>query len=134
VPFPLNDVAPPELRDYVFDFVWDMDRLHAMRLPEKTLPVSTLAMHLLLPYWQLNGRPFQLTPQDVLDSPERYVEQYRRTWQADLRCPIVVCERREKPPMILDGVHRLLEAVLLGQTTIRARMFALEFVPQILPA
>jgi hypothetical protein len=133
VPFPLNDVVPPELRDYVFDFLWDMDRLHALELPVRTLPVSALAVHLTLPYWRLGDQPFQLTPQDVMNDPARYAEQYRRTWQADLTYPIVLCDRAGKPPMILDGVHRLLKAVLLGQRTIVARMFTLDLVPRIQP-
>jgi hypothetical protein len=35
--------------------------------------------------------------------------------------------------MILDGVHRLLKAVLLDQTTIVAGMFTLDLVPRIQP-
>src|SRR5215469_1244303 len=110
-----------------------MDRLHALELPVKTLPVSALAVHLTLPYWRLGDEPFQLTPRDVMNDPARYVEQYRRTWQADLTYPIILCDRAGKPPMILDGVHRLLKAVLLGQTTIVARVFTLDLVPLIGP-
>src|SRR5215470_6403928 len=85
------------------------------------------------PYWRLGDAPFQLTPRDVMNDPGRYAEQYRRTLQADLTYPITVCDRAARQPMILDGVHRLLEAVLLGRTTIVANVFTLDLVPRIQP-
>jgi hypothetical protein len=134
VPFPLTDVVPPALRDYVFDFLWDLDRLHALELQVRTLPVSALAVHLTLPYWRLGDEPFQLTPREVMNDPVRYTEQYQRTWRADLTYPIILCDRAGKPPMILDGVHRLLKAVLLGRTTIGVKVFTLDLVPRIQPS
>jgi hypothetical protein len=47
--------------------------------------------------------------------------------------PFVLCDRAGKPPMILDGVHCLIKAVLLGRTTIVASVFTLDLVPRIQP-
>jgi hypothetical protein len=69
-----------------------------------------------------------------MNDSARYGEQYPRTWHADLTNPIIPCDCAGKPPMIFDGVHRLLKAVLLGRRMIVARMFTLDLMPQMQPS
>ncbi|GAB3943467.1 hypothetical protein GCM10029976_066130 [Kribbella albertanoniae] len=119
-PFPLP--IPPVLRPYILDFLWDVDRLHALELPTAELTVASLAHHLDLPFWAYGGRPFQVTPHEVAADPNRYHEQYARTLAADLSHPIDAVRREDGRITILDGIHRLLHAELTDQPVITARL------------
>ena len=132
LPFPLQDLVPASLKVFLLDFWWDLDKLHALDLPEGSFNVEELLPYLDLPFWQYNGKPFQITPRDVLRYPNRYGEHYRRTLSADLRYPIIIFKRTNQPPIILDGVHRLLKTYMLGETEIPVKLFSQEQIPLIL--
>jgi len=125
-PFPLLNELPPELRDVILDFHWDLAVLHSLDLPVVELQVAELAWHLRLPFWSRDGRPFQVTPLEVAAEPERHVEQHARTMAADLRYPLDVVRRPNCSVTILDGVHRLLQAHLSGLESIRGRVLEWE--------
>jgi hypothetical protein len=73
----------------ILDVHWDLGKLHALPgLPEVEIPVKELAWHLGLPFWAVNGVPFQVCPQDVLDAPDRYRDQWARTLATDLSYPL----------------------------------------------
>jgi len=65
--------------------------------------------------------PFQLTPNQVLLSPDRYPDQNERTLTADLRFPLLVMRWRRRWT-ILDGVHRLLKSQLFGVDPVPVRI------------
>jgi hypothetical protein len=66
----------------ILDVHWDLGKLHVLPgLPGVEIPVKELAWHLGLPFWAVNGVPFQVCPQDVLDAPDRYRDQWARTCQ-----------------------------------------------------
>ena len=100
------------------EFAWDLQRLHSLALPSERIPLDELAWHLELPYWRApDGRFFAVTPLEVIANPSRYREQFERTVRADLDRPIHL-HRRGDRSVILDGVHRLLKAHLIGCSTI----------------
>ena len=83
-----------------------------------TTPSAT--WHLDLPFWRHDGKPFQVTPGQVKADPVRYEEHYRRTLAADIGCPLDLTTRNHRW-VILDGVHRLLKADLLGLSHVPVR-------------
>jgi hypothetical protein len=119
--FPLLHLVPTELRGVLLDFVWDADRLRELDLPTRTVPVSDLDWHLDLPFWSVDDLPFQVTPRQVAAEAHRFSAQYERTLAADLRFPLDVVERTDRLT-ILDGVHRLLKAVMIGRDRIAVRV------------
>jgi hypothetical protein len=131
VPFPLQELVPAELRGVLCDFVWDADKLRHLPLPIDTVTVDSLRWHLGLPYWRHDGKPFQLTPAQVMADPARYQEQYQRTMAADLSLPLDLLFRNDRW-VILDGVHRLLKADLLGLSQVRVRRLPPAMLPLIL--
>jgi hypothetical protein len=131
VPFPLQELVPAELRGVLCDFVWDADTLRRLPLPVDTATVDSLRWHLDLPYWRDGGRPFRVTPAQVKVDPARYREQYQRTMAADLGYPLDLLFRSDQW-VILDGVHRLLKADLLGLSTIQVRRLPAAMLPLIL--
>src|SRR5690625_2836185 len=87
-PFPLLAERPASLDGVILDFHWDLERLHALSLPEREVSTSTLEWHLHLPFWAAGGRPFQVSPADVASEPSAHPEQWTRTLAADLRYPL----------------------------------------------
>lgn len=130
-PHPVLANKPPELQGLLYDFWWDLEKLHALKLPARTVPVKDLLWHLDLPYWKHNNKPFQITPRQVMESPDSYSEQYIRTLNSDLSYPIIVREDMERI-LMLDGVHRLLKAVLENRQELKASVFSDSLIPLIL--
>ena len=112
--------APADLRRYLLDFEWDCHRLWGLPLRAESMPVSDLEWQLQLPWWRLDGRSFAISPREVAASPDRYLEQYSRTISADLRRCLHVTYRAERW-VVLDGIHRLLKASLLGLEVVGVR-------------
>lgn len=109
---------PPSLRDVTLDFVWSHDRLWALELPVERVAVDELRWHLALPMWSLEGVPFAVSPEQVRANPSRFHVQHARTMAADLAFPLHALVRPGRPRTLLDGVHRLLKAELLGHATV----------------
>jgi hypothetical protein len=123
--------VPAELHGVLCDFVWDADKLRRLPLLVDTATVDSLRWHLDLPYWRHDGKPFQITPAQVKADPARYREQYQRTMAADLSYPLDLLFRSDRW-VILDGVHRLLKADVLGLSQIGVRPLPAAMLPLIL--
>jgi len=121
-PFPLLAERPAALEGVVLDFHWDLERLHSLSLPEQDVPTADLKWHLELPFWAAGGIPFQVSPADVAAEPSKHADQWRRTITADLACPLDTYVAVSGRFIILDGIHRLLKAVMEGRATLRVRV------------
>lgn len=119
-PFPLLDVLPSVLSGVILDFWWDRDLLWQLDLPVVYMAVADLDWHLQLPMWSFRGKPFVVTPEEVAARPDRFRDQYGRTLAADLQFPIHLLDKRH--PIILDGLHRLLKAKMIGCELIPVKM------------
>lgn len=131
LPFPLQELVPAELRGVLCEFVWDSGKLQRLPLPVGTVTVDSLRWHLDLPYWRHDGQPFQVTPAQVKADPARYEEQYQRAMATDLGYPLDLLFRNDRW-VILDGVHRLLKADVLGLSHVRVRRLPTAMLPLIL--
>jgi hypothetical protein len=121
--FPLIDQVPDVLRDVILDIQWDLDKLHWLPgLRELAVPVRDLAWHLEVPFWAFDGVPFQLSPRAVVDAPDRHRAQWDRTLAADLGFPVHARVDSAGRLVILDGIHRLLKATVVGQDLILVRV------------
>jgi hypothetical protein len=87
---------------------WDIDRLVALskHLEEQLVPVASIR-ELDEPYW---GQP--ITCRNV-------AEHARLIEEADLGCPIIL----SSDGRIMDGMHRVLKALMRGESHIRAVRF-----------
>lgn len=87
---------------------WDVDRLVELTrdLEPLSIPLTEI-QELREPYWYGDGVPPTVT--DV-------VTHCRLIEEADLRYPIILCSRRR----VMDGMHRVAKALLIGQTHIDA--------------
>lgn len=121
-PFDLLDVVPPALHGLILDFEWSWERLWALDVPIRAMPVAKLRWLLLLPWWAYEGTHFAISPDQVRADPDRYHVQHARTMAADLTPPIHVLVRGNRVVTVLDGVHRLLKADLIGMQLIEAKL------------
>lgn len=115
-PFDLWRKMPPVMQALLPNAMWDRARLHQLVLPVLELPLAGLRWQLDLPWWRDGERRFAVTPNRVRDDPERYAVHWRRTLDADLAFPIDLLQGDRL--IILDGVHRLLKADILGMSTV----------------
>jgi len=112
--------APDELRPYLLDFEWEHERLWALRLPHERIAAAELASLLRLRWWRHDGRPFAVSPLEVLEHPEVYPDQYHRVLAADLRHPLEMTCVGERLT-VMDGVHRLAKVAALGLPSVAIR-------------
>lgn len=104
---------PGPLRAWLLPVEWDRRRLWALDLPRRRVEVEELRWHFDLPWWRRDGVWFQLTPREFLARPTAHPEHADRVSSADLSYPLHVI-RRNGRWLILDGIHRLVKAELLG--------------------
>jgi hypothetical protein len=105
---------------------WDLDRLLALDLPTAAVAVADYEWILDLPMWRdEQGRRFTVTPNQVRADPGGNLTQWHRTLRADLMRPVHVTPR-ERRSVIIDGIHRLLKAALLGQDSLPARVVSVD--------
>jgi hypothetical protein len=119
-PFALWPKMPPVMQALLPNATWDRARLHQLELPIVELPVARLRWQLDLPWWRVGDRRFAVTPNQVRIDPERHAMHWRRTLDADLAYPIDLLAGDRL--VMLDGVHRLLKADILGMSTIAAHI------------
>lgn len=129
-PHPILARKPLQLQGLLYDFWWDIEKLHALQLPIRMVEIQGLSWHLDLPYWKHDDKPFQISPRQVLENPQKYAEQYKRMLLADTRYPIIVREKDNRL-LILDGVHRLLKLVIANEQTCQVATFHDELIPLI---
>lgn len=108
---------PPPLRGWLLPIDWARERLWALDLPHRRLAIEKLRWHLDLPWWRHDGVWFQVTPREFLAHPAAHPEHADRVANADLTYPLHVVLRRQRW-LILDGIHRLVKAQLLGLTEV----------------
>jgi hypothetical protein len=125
--------VPDELRPYLVELDWNRERLWRLKFPVEEMSVAALAWQLALPWWRDGERYFSVCPLDVLTIPNPHREHFERTMDADLAYALDVT-LRSGSWVVLDGVHRLLKAVALGEPTVRVRKLPADALPLIAAA
>lgn len=121
----------PHIIDEVgFDFGWDERDVWKLEAPITELESKELTWHFDIPFLWENGGYYNLTPQEVLDHPEKHPKEWERVQQADLSHPIDVMENKGRLT-ILDGLHRLMKAVIQGHQTVQVRIHSRELISKI---
>jgi len=112
---------PKIIERYWYSIAWDVPALWALDLPVFEIPMKHLEWHLDAPVWPNEaGEGYRVSPRQVVENARENPTEFARIQSADLGFPIEVLERKNRW-MILDGIHRLTKAYLMGQAQIRAR-------------
>lgn len=125
----MNKDIPQIIREVGFDFSWSEEKVWALELPTEEMDISEILWHFDTPFLWENG-VYNLKPQEVIDNPEAHKEEYERTMQADLAYPIDIMENKGRW-LILDGLHRLMKASILGMKRVNVRKVPREWITEI---
>ncbi len=114
-------------------FWWDMQKLHALNIAVTRLDIDELRWHLTWKVWSNYGAPFQISPSEVRKDPLRFSIHYERTMNAELSFPLYVIYWEDRWT-ILDGIHRLLKADILGEKSVPVCVVSDQDLPKIIVA
>ncbi|MCR4326474.1 MAG: hypothetical protein NUV52_02370 [Candidatus Roizmanbacteria bacterium] len=122
---------PPIIQEVGFDFNWSEEKVWVLDVPVEDMDITELEWHFDIPFWWTKPDGFyDLTPNDVLQNPEKHTEEYERIIQANLNYPLDSMFWRNRW-LLLDGLHRLVKAKTLGMKTIKVRKISTELIPRI---
>jgi len=103
-----------------FDFRWDNKKVWELDYPVEQMSISELAWHFEIPFWNLGNENYCLSPNQAMQNPEKFQDEYDRTMNADMSHPIDIMENKGRW-LILDGLHRLVKAKILGIDIVNVR-------------
>lgn len=127
----MSSSIPAIIQEVGFDFHWSSHKVWALDLPVETMPIAELAWHFDTPFWDSEGTDeYNLRPRDVLAHPEKEPTHFSKIQNADLVYPIDIMENKGRW-RILDGLHRLAKAHMLGITEVQVRKVPREMIPRI---
>lgn len=115
---------PVELQSHILPFNWNVKLVWSLSTPAQEVNREDLDYLLSLPLWSStpnSGMLFDLSPIEVIKSPNRFSHQYRRILQADTKIPLDLIEYNDKN-WVLDGVHRLVKMYLKENKVINIRI------------
>ena len=116
----LRAVMPLAVQRSLLPWEWNRERLWALELPVSSVTLDSLVHVLDVPLWRgEDGIPFTTRPNDVLARPAEHPSQLRRVMSADLGFPVHLT-RLSGRRVVLDGVHRVAKAALLGWREVAA--------------
>jgi hypothetical protein len=111
---------PEIIRKVGFDFIWSESKVWALNFPVEEILISDLAWHFDVPFWDFSGDSYNLSPAQVISNPIFYKNEHDRTMKADLSHPIDIMENKGRW-LILDGLHRLVKAKIIGFDKVKVR-------------
>ncbi|MCA9325168.1 hypothetical protein KDA23_03845 [Candidatus Saccharibacteria bacterium] len=123
---------PESIKEVGFDFNWSNPKVWALTLPTEDIPIADLVWHFEYPFiWPLPDGYDEVTPNQVMDDPDTFKDEYQRTLDADISYPIDIMFWKNRW-LILDGLHRLMKQYLNHAETVQVRKVPQSFIPQIL--
>lgn len=126
----MREDIPQIIKDVGFDFDWSEEKVWALDIPVEEIDIDELIWHFDVPFLWESGGVYNLTPREVLDNPDAHKGEYERTIKADLGHPIDIMQNKGRW-LILDGLHRLMRASILGMRKVRVRKVPRERIPDI---
>jgi hypothetical protein len=122
--------VPQIIKQVGFDFRWSEEKVWRLDLPVDEMSIEELNWHFEIPFWNSPNGDYDLKPIDVINHPEKYPEEYKRTLMADLQYPLDIMYWKKRW-LLLDGLHRLVKAVIEGHQTVKVRKIPKEQIPTI---
>jgi hypothetical protein len=121
---------PKIIEEVGFDFSWDNKKVWNLKIPVEEIDISELEWHFQIPFWDTKNGYYDLKPIDVINFSKNHQEEYERTMKADLSHPIDIMENKGRW-LILDGLHRLVKAKILGNSKVQVRKIPRNKIPDI---
>ncbi len=126
----MNKEFPKIIKEVGFDFKWENKKVWKLQVPVENMDISELEWHFRIPFWD-GANCYDLKPIDVINSPKDHKKEYERTMNADISHPIDIMENKGRW-LILDGLHRLVKAKILGNSEVKIRKIPRSKIPEII--
>jgi hypothetical protein len=117
---------PQIIKDVGFDFHWSEEKVWSLDIPIEEISIEELKWHFDIPFW---GH-YKLKPIDVINNPSNHEDEYKRIMNSDLQYPLDIMFWKERW-LLLDGLHRLAKASILGRETVDVRKIPKKAIPRI---
>ncbi|KKR08306.1 MAG: hypothetical protein UT32_C0002G0069 [Parcubacteria group bacterium GW2011_GWC2_39_14] len=122
---------PKIIQEVGFDFSWDERKVWALNFPIEEISLSELVWHFEIPFWSVGEAIYNLSPNQVISDPDTYQLEYNRTMGSDLLYPIDIMENKGRW-LILNGLHRLVKAKILGHKKVNVHKIPRTEIPNII--
>jgi hypothetical protein len=122
---------PQIIKEVGFDFNWDERKVWELDVPIEDMPLDELKWHFDAPFiWSKPDGYYDVNPSEVIEHPDQYPEEYKRTMQADTAHPIDIMFWKKRW-LILDGLHRLMKQAIEGKEVVQVRKIRESAIPLI---
>lgn len=121
---------PKIIEDVGFDFHWSEEKVWKLNVSVEEMPISELEWHFDVPFWFTENGYYDLKPREVIENPEKWKEEYDRTMNSNLDYPLDIMHWKNRW-LLLDGLHRLVKAKILGLKSVKVRKIPKEAIPLI---
>jgi hypothetical protein len=111
---------PEIIKKVGFDFSWDSKKVWKLNYPVEEMDIKELLWHFDIPFHWFDGGIYNLKSKEIIENPEKYREEYDRTMKCDLSYPIDIMRNKGRW-LILDGLHRLMKAKIMGLSKVKVR-------------
>ena len=125
-----QEKIPQIIKDVGFDFNWSEEKVWRIDVSVEEMSIKQLEWHFDIPFLWENGEVYNLTSREVIEKPNAHKAEYDRTMKADLSYPIDIMENKGRW-LILDGLHRLMKASILGMQTVKVRKISRDYISDI---
>lgn len=127
----IKKILPEIIKQIGFDFNWSEQKVWALKAPIEEIDINILEWHFEIPFWDTIDGYYDLKPNDVINFPDKFKEEYERVLKSDLKYPIDIMENKWRL-LILDWLHRLVKSKILGKTTIKVRKISRDKINEII--
>jgi len=117
----LDKTIPELLKENCLERIPPNKRVWGLKIQVSTMLISTLDWQFDIPFWQHENKKYAITPNQVINDPKRYDDHYNRILQSHLEYPMEIVKNQTNKWEILDGLHRLVKAKILGFKKVKVR-------------
>jgi hypothetical protein len=121
---------PKIIEDVGFNFGWSEPKVWGLNVKVEKMPISRLSWHFDIPFWALPNSYYDLKPIDVINNPHGYPKEYKRIMDSDTKYPLDIMYWKKRW-LLLDGLHRLAKAKVLGMRFVNVRKIPKLAIPLI---
>ena len=120
----------PLHEEHAFDlpFWRDNNKLWALDVPVEEMPISEFMWILDVPFWEHAEGNIVITPREVMENPDKYPDHRDRIKSSDASYALDIMKNKKGKWLTLDGLHRLVQLVMAGATTVKVRKIPPEII------
>jgi hypothetical protein len=128
----MDITLPKIIKENCIEFEWKNKKIWQLHLPIEKMKISRLAWQFKIPFWSIGNKKYGLTPNEFMKNPKNYPSHYKRISNLDLQHPIDIIKNKKNKWEILDGLHRLVKAKMMGKKEVKVRKIPQSKVKEIL--